>query len=72
MPTRTHKAHGNDGRSHTIVESRSMISTDSLSGPGKGLPGLSTFQLSDGRRLNKLDDQTFQTLDGHLTLALIL
>lgn len=47
------------GQRFNAVEEVSRINTGGLDGPSS-IPGLSSFRLGDGRRLNKKDENTFE------------
>lgn len=72
MSTTQHRAQGSDGAEHIIYEIRSTIRTTTLSSSvQEHVSGLPMYTLKGGVRVNKIDERTFRTSDGHLTLTLL-
>jgi len=53
---------GTSGVKYNALEIRRRTNTSDLDG-NSSIPGLSEFQLSDGRALNKKDENTFKLVD---------
>lgn len=62
---------GSDGGAHQVLEYtdfRDVTSHDTLPGQRDVLPSLKSYRLDTGERLNRIDTDTWRTLDGALTL----
>jgi hypothetical protein len=61
-------ASGDDGHFYMVVRIPSSISRGALDGEFSR-SGVYSYYLADGTRLNPVDDQRFQTVDGSLTVT---
>ena len=67
-PMNEFPATGNDGRFYMVVRIPSSISRGALDGE-VSQSGVYSYYLADGTRLNPVDDERFETVDGSLTVT---
>lgn len=57
------KAKGNSGSEYEVLVIQRLVRNSTLDGLDSSLAGLPEAMLADGRRLNKIDDDTFKVVD---------
>jgi hypothetical protein len=72
MSVKTFNARGSDGRMYQVYEVTRSIPAGTYDDPGATIDGLPSYQLSDGRKLNKVDEHTFEIVGGDISLVVSL